>query len=85
MLLTFFVYPVWDQLRGHENIRVALQGVVAVAIGIILATAVRLFLALPNVWDSYMIVMIVAVVMLSKKVPAPLLVLGVVILGFVLS
>lgn len=85
VLLIFFVYPVWDQLRGHDNIRVALQGVVAVAIGIILATAVRLFIALPVAWDIYMIVVLVATAMLSKRVPAPLLVFGVIVLGFVLS
>ncbi len=83
VLMIYFFYPMWAQLKAHQNIRVALQGVVAVAIGIIAATAVRLFIALPSTWDTTLMVFLVTGLMLTKKVPAPLVVLGVILIGFI--
>ena len=84
VLLIFFVIPIWDQIKENQGMRVALQGVIAVAIGVIAATGFRMFQSLPLTWDTFAVLVAVTLVMLSRKISAPWVVLAVVILGFVL-
>ena len=84
VLLIFFVIPIWDQIKDNQGMRVALQGVIAVAIGVIAATGFRMFQSLPLTWDTFAVLVAVTLVMLSRKISAPWVVLAVVILGFVL-
>ena len=84
VLLIFFVIPIWDQIKENQGMRVALQGVIAVAIGVIAATGFSMFQAVPFTWDRMLVLVAVIVLMLSKKVSAPWVVLSVILFGFIL-
>ena len=84
VLLIFFVIPIWDQIKDNQGMRAALQGVIAVAIGVIAATGFRMFQSLPFTWDSLAVLAVVTLVMLSRKISAPWVVLAIVTLGFIL-
>ncbi len=84
VLLIFFVIPIWDQIKENQGMRVALQGVIAVAIGVIAATGFSMFQAVPFTWDRMLVLVAVIVLMLSKKVSAPWVVLTVILFGFIL-
>ena len=84
LLLIYFVYPVWEALKQIPAIRIALKGVGAVAGGLIAVAAVILAQAsgftLLNTAVSIATILLLA----SRKIPAPLIVLAALILGFIL-
>lgn len=82
VLLIFFVYPIWVDLREIKGIKVALKGITAIAAGLILSSGIVLFMKHGISWVNGLILFI-TVLMLLKKIPAPLIVLLMVILGFI--
>ena len=84
VLLIFFVYPIWEEVRRIQGIKVALKGITAVAAGLIGASAIILLqrngATLPNV----SIVLLTSALLYSKKVPAPLIVVFMIALGLLL-
>lgn len=82
VLLIFFVYPVWAQLKQIKAIRVALKGIAAVAGGMIAAAAIILMrtsgLTLLNLGVSAVTVVLLA----TRRIPAPLIVLLAFFAGF---
>lgn len=84
VLLIFFVYPIWEEVRRIQGIKVALKGITAVAAGLIGASAIILLqrngVTLPNV----SIVLLTTALLYSKKVPAPLIVVFMIALGLIL-
>jgi chromate transporter len=82
VLLIFFVYPIWIDLREIKGIKVALKGITAIAAGLILSSGIVLFMKHGISWVNGLILFI-TVLMLLKKIPAPLIVLLMVILGFI--
>lgn len=84
VLLIFFVYPIWEEVRRIQGIKVALKGITAVAAGLIGASAIILLqrngVTLPNV----SIVLLTSALLYSKKVPAPLIVVFMIALGLIL-
>lgn len=81
LLLIYFVYPIWEKLKGIKGIKVSLKGINAVAGGLIFASAFTLIqrngLALDNVLVSVGTVALLA----TKKIPAPIVVIMALILG----
>jgi len=84
LLLIFFIYPVWERLKKIRGIKISLQGITAVAGGLITIAAVILMQGSGFVWDNILITTITVLLLLTKKVPAPLIVLMVLIAGFAL-
>lgn len=84
LLLIYFVYPIWENLKKIRGIQVALKGIAAVAGGLIVVAAVILTQQSGFTWDNLLITAIVLVLLISKKVPAPLLVLFAILAGFIL-
>lgn len=84
LLLIFFVYPVWEELKQIPAIRIALRGLGAVAGGLIAIAAV--ILAQNSGFTPLNVTVTVATVALlaSRKIPAPLVVLAALVLGFLL-
>lgn len=82
ILLIYFIYPIWDALRGIRGIKIALKGVTAVAGGLIAAAGVVLMQE--SGFDPWNIaVMAISVLLLlTKKIPAPVIVLLVLAAGF---
>lgn len=74
LLLIFFVYPVWENLKKIRGVRISLKGINAVASGMILSAAIILLQAngfgATNLLASALTVAMLA----SRKIPAPLVV-----------
>jgi chromate transporter len=82
-LLIYFVIPVWEQFKKNEIIKSSLKGVLAVAGGFMLTIA--LVLIVRNGLDLISILVIIGTTLLlwSNKIPAPLIVFGVLLLGLI--
>lgn len=83
LLLIYFVYPVWEQLKQIKAIKVALKGVVAVAGGLISVAAIVLMQRSGLAIDNFLIMLVSLLILISKKIPAPLLVLAILLIGFI--
>ena len=84
VLLIFFIYPVWERLKGIKGIKISLRGITAVAGGLITIAAVILMQSSGLRWDNILITMITVILLFTKKVPAPLIVVLVLLAGFIL-
>lgn len=84
ILLIFFVYPVWNQLKEIRAIKISLSGITAVAAGLIAASAITLMQKSGITIDNALIVLVTSSLLLSRKILAPLIVLAVIVIGFVL-
>ncbi len=83
LLLIYFVYPLWENLKQIKGIKVSLKGITAVAGGLMIASAVILMQKTGFQLDNLAVLALTIGLLASKKIPAPLMVLGVIILGFV--
>ena len=82
VLLIFFVIPVWEKLKTIRGIKISLRGVTAVAGGLILTAAVLLMTKSGLTLDNFLVMGGTLLLLLWKKIPAPLIVLGVILLGY---
>jgi len=82
VLLIFFVIPVWEKLKTIRGIKISLSGVTAVAGGLILTAAVLLMAKSGLTLDNFLVMGVTLLLLLWKKIPAPLIVLGVILLGY---
>jgi chromate transporter len=84
ILLVFFVYPMWEMIRSIHILKVALKGITAVAAGLITIAAFILMSKSGFEFMNIFIFALTTILLLTKKVPSPLIVLLVIILGFVI-
>lgn len=84
VLLIYFVYPIWENLKQMRGIKVSLKGITAVAGGLITASAVILMQKSGLSLDNFLVVLVTTALLFSKKVPAPLIVILAIGLGFVI-
>lgn len=84
VLLIYFIYPIWDQLRQVKAIKVALKGISAVACGLLLKTAFTLIFVPILPMTQLGFVVLFFVLLTTKKIPAPLLVMIAILLGFII-
>ena len=84
LLLIYFIYPVWENLKQIRGIKVSLKGINAVAGGMIAVAAV-IVMQKSGFSIENLIVMVLTVVLLNiKKIPVPLIVLLALVAGFVI-
>jgi chromate transporter len=76
LLLIYFVYPIWDDLKKIRAIKISLKGINAVAGGLIAIAAVILMTSSGFSWDNLAVTAIAALLLGFTKVPAPLIVLA---------
>lgn len=84
LLLIYFVYPIWENLKGIKAIKVSLKGINAVAGGLITTSAIVLMQKNGFLVDNIIVCFITVLLLYSKKIPAPFIVLGSIVLGFIL-
>jgi len=84
LILIYFIYPVWDNLKKIKGIKVSLKGINAVAGGLITVAAIILMQKSGFLLDNLIVTLLSIAVLLTKKIPAPLMVLIVIVLGFVI-
>ncbi len=76
LLLIFFVYPLWEDLKQIRAVRISLKGINAVAGGLIAVAAVILTQAGGFALENLIATAAAAGLLAFTKIPAPLIVLG---------
>lgn len=83
LLLIYFVYPLWEDLKRIRAVRISLIGINAVAGGLIAAAAVILMIASGFTWDNLLVTAAAVVLLGFTRIPAPLIVLTALAAGFI--
>lgn len=84
LLLIYFVYPTWENLKKIKGIKISLKGITAVAGGLISVAAIILMQKSGFTIGNIIITILTIAFLFTKKVPAPLIVLLTLIAGFVI-
>lgn len=84
VLLIYFVYPMWENLKLIKGFRVALKGVTAVTGGLMAVAAVVLTQQSGLTWENLLITLVTVVLLYTKKIPVPLIIITIIGLGFLL-
>ena len=74
VLLIFFVYPVWENLKQIRAVRYSLKGINAIAGGMILAAALILIRSNGTAPDMVLMTLLTVILLAFRRVPAPLVV-----------
>ncbi len=82
VLLLFFFFPIYQNLKKHTIIFRALEGIHAVVVGIMWASGFILFNSIQFEWSNVVVVLITFSLLMFSKIPAPLLVIGWLLLGW---
>ncbi len=85
VLLIFFVFPIWQRLKTIKAIQIALKGILAVAAGLILSAGLILMRDSGFKIDNIAVIVITMLLLFSKKVPSPILVVLVLLLGYLVT
>jgi chromate transporter len=75
LLLIYFVYPCWEKIRQIRGIKIALRGINAAAGGMIISAAIVLMQASGFAAINLIVTIVTIIILGTRKVPAPLLVL----------
>lgn len=84
LLLIYFIYPVWESLKKIKAIKVSLKGINAVAGGLITIAAIVLMQKSGFGIDNVLVTLVTMVLLLTKKIPAPVIVLLVLVAGYII-
>jgi chromate transporter len=84
LLLIYFIYPIWENLKKIKGIKVSLKGITAVAGGLITIAAVILMQNSGFVIDNMIVMLLTVALLFTKKVPAPLIVALAIASGFII-
>lgn len=84
-LLLFFLYPVYQKLKQYVVIYRALEGINAAIVGIIWASGIVLFQAIEFEWTNLVVVAITFSILYFTKIPAPLIVIGWLLMGLTMN
>ncbi len=84
-LLLFFLFPLYQNLKNHVVIFRALEGMTAAIIGLIWASGFVLFQSMSFNWSNLVVVAITFCLLQFTRIPAPLIVLGWLLLGWTMS
>lgn len=84
-LLIFFIYPIWEELKNIKAVKVSLKGINAVAGGLIAAAAILLLQKSGIQTDNLVVAGITVMLLATRKIPAPLIVLAVLGAGIVIG
>lgn len=84
ILLVFFIFPLWRDMRQHRLMKDFLKGVTLTVAALITMTAISQVLALDAGFSQYLVVTLSSLALLFTKIPAFLLVLAAGLLGFII-
>jgi len=83
LLLIYFVYPIWENLKQIKAIKVSLKGITAVAGGLINIAAIILMQKSGFELGNIIVMLLTLILLSTKRIPAPFIVLGVLVAGFI--
>jgi chromate transporter len=84
LLLIYFIYPVWQSLKKIKGIKVSIKGITAVAAGLISVAAVILMQRSGFTIENIIVMLVTVLLLLWKKIPAPLIVAAALAAGFLI-
>lgn len=84
LLLIYFIYPIWENMKKIKGIKVSLKGINAVAGGLISISAVILMQKSGLTLDNLLVTAATALMLLTGKIPAPLIVAAALALGILI-
>jgi len=84
ILLIFFVYPIWDQLKSYAPVKNAIEGINAASAGLVISSAYLLFLPVEVNEENMLILLATLFLLLSTKVPSPIIVISCIVLGVII-
>ncbi|HEX8040656.1 MAG TPA: chromate transporter [Chryseosolibacter sp.] len=82
--MIFFVMRFWDGLKRYRPVRASLEGITAAAAGLVAAAAIILFQPLENTLLNFGVTIVTFCLLVFTRIPAPFIIVGGLILGFVL-
>ncbi len=82
--LIFFIIKIWDDLKKYRVIRASLEGINAASSGMVAAAAILMFQPIDVSVVNISIVIVTMVLLLFTKVPAPFIILGGLVAGFII-
>ncbi len=82
VLLLFFFFPIYQNLKQYTVIYRALEGIHAVVVGIMWASGLILFNSIQFEWSNLVVVAITFSLLMFSKIPAPLIVVAWLLLGW---
>jgi chromate transporter len=83
--LIFFVIRFWDSLKKYRAVRASLEGITAASSGLVAASAIIMFQPLENTFLNFAVTIGTFMLLTFTKIPAPLIILGGLVLGFVIK
>ncbi|MBN2665134.1 MAG: chromate efflux transporter [Bacteroidales bacterium] len=84
LLLIYFIYPVWEDIKKIRAVKISLKGINAVAGGMIAIAAIILMQASGFGPANLLMTGITVIILATKKIPAPLIVVLSLVAGIVL-
>ena len=84
LLLIYFIYPIWENLKKIKGIKISLKGITAVAGGLISVAAIILMQKSGFAIDNIIVMLFTVLLLFTKKIPAPIIVLAVLVAGFII-
>lgn len=85
LLLIYFVYPVWENLKKIKGIKVSLKGINAVAGGMIGVAAIILMQQSGLNLENIVVTVLTVLILITKRIPAPFMVVIVIVAGFLIG
>lgn len=90
-LLIFFAFPLWDRMQKYPIFQRSLDGIFATSVGFVLSAALILnsYFLKSHVtsqihWDHIIVFLLTLLILLSKKIASPLIVIGTILAGVLL-
>ena len=81
ILMIFFLFPIWDEMKKMPLVRKAIDGISAVSAGLVLAAAILLFQGLEYQMVNFGVFAFTFVLVMFTKIPSPLIVAATVVFG----
>lgn len=85
LFLVFFMTPLWQGLRHLKAIRYFLSGISVAVAALIVKTGIEQWLALPSLPLSSLILVLTAVLLWTRKIPAPVIIVLSMLAGYLFS
>lgn len=82
-LLVYFMTPLWQTIRKFKAVSYFLKGVTIAVAALITLTAITQTMTRQNNLLELLIILITSLLLLSKKVPAPILIIAAILFGLV--
>jgi chromate transporter len=81
ILLIFFIYPMWDQIKNFSPVKNAIEGINATSAGLVFASAYLLFQPVEVTEMNMMVLLGTLLILLTTKLPNPVIVIMCIFVG----